>query len=211
MGGRLTLVPPCAGAEQDRSRLVLQEPCVSGFQPMKDDQVDWMSSSPFQPSSDPGPLRDQQPSATAPSPHSGFSREEGITVNLEPSRILLATGTLEGVNRRSDPYIDKAGFFEHLLPGCTRQTTGNSSCPKIDVVDCRRRHRLPVRDIRKLENAARPQHAMDLGEHGAFVGAEIDNPVADHDIGPAVIDRQRFRQPFAKLDIMHPERGGCGS
>jgi hypothetical protein len=92
-----------------------------------------------------------------------FSREKGITVNLESSCVLLAAGTLKGVNRRSDPHAGRTDFFQHLLPGCRLQTTGNSSCPEIDVVDCRRRHRLSVRDIGELENAIRPQHPTTFG------------------------------------------------
>jgi hypothetical protein len=42
--------------------------------------------------------------------------------------------------------------------GCTRQTTGNSGRPKIDVGNCRRRHRLSIGDVGKLQVAAGFEH-----------------------------------------------------
>jgi hypothetical protein len=83
-----------------------------------------------------------------------LSGQEGIAVNLEPARILLTAGTFEGVDLRADHHINEPDFFQHLLPGCTRQTTGNSSCPKVDVLNGRFRDRLAVGDVGKLKVSA---------------------------------------------------------
>jgi hypothetical protein len=58
-----------------------------------------------------------------------FAREERIPVDFEFPRFLLTTGTFEGVDRLSDLDIEEAAIFQHFLPGCTRQTTGNSCSP----------------------------------------------------------------------------------
>ncbi|HXA21352.1 MAG TPA: hypothetical protein VNW90_03565 [Acetobacteraceae bacterium] len=79
-----------------------------------------------------------------------LSCQERITEDFEASGILLATGTAEGVNRRPDHNIDESDRFQQLLPGCTRQTASNSSCPKIDVADHSFRHRSAVGNVRKL-------------------------------------------------------------
>jgi len=39
-------------------------------------------------------------------------------------------------------------------------------------------------------------------EHGPLAGAEVDDAVGDHDIGPAVFDREVFGQAFAELDLI---------
>jgi hypothetical protein len=59
----------------------------------------------------------------------GFARQERITEDLELARFLLAAGAFEGVDRLSDLDVDEAAIFQHFLPGCARQTTGNSCGP----------------------------------------------------------------------------------
>jgi hypothetical protein len=102
---------------------------------------------------------------------SAFSPDEGITIDLESSRVLLATRALKCVNRRADPHIHKSDLFQHCLPGCTRQTAGNSSRPEIDVSDRSRRHGLAVGNVGKLQHACGTQNAMDLAKHRALIGA----------------------------------------
>jgi hypothetical protein len=58
-----------------------------------------------------------------------FAREEGVTEDLELSCLLFAAGAFEGVDRLSDFDVDEAAIFQHFLPGCARQTTGDSSGP----------------------------------------------------------------------------------
>jgi hypothetical protein len=59
----------------------------------------------------------------------GLSRYERVSVDLKTAGALFSARTLKGVNRRSNPDVNETNFFQHFLPGCTRQTTGNSSCP----------------------------------------------------------------------------------
>jgi hypothetical protein len=78
-----------------------------------------------------------------------------MSIDLETTGILFAARTRKGVNRRADPDFDEADVFQHFLPGCARQTTGNSSRPKVDVLDGRLRDRLAVGDVGKLQVSAR--------------------------------------------------------
>jgi hypothetical protein len=77
-----------------------------------------------------------------------------MSIDLETTGILFAARTRKGVNRRPDPDFDEANVFQHFLPGCARQTTGNSSRPKIDVLNGRFRNRLAVGDVGKLQVSA---------------------------------------------------------
>lgn len=99
------------------------------------------------------------------------SRKEGITIDIKPPRVLFAAGTLKGVNRRADDHIHEPGLFKHFLPGCTRQTASNSTRPEIDVLNRDVGHGMAVRDVRELQTAAGPKHAVDLLEHHALVRA----------------------------------------
>ncbi len=91
-----------------------------------------------------------------------FARQERISIDLETPRVLFAACTLEGVNRRPNPDINEPAVFQHFLPGCARQTTGNSSGPKINVAD--RRLQAPACHSRYPQTeAVRPG-----GGHGRF-------------------------------------------
>jgi hypothetical protein len=83
-----------------------------------------------------------------------FARQERISIDLKSTSVLFAARPLKGVDRRSNPDVNKTDVFQHFLPGCTRQTTGNSSCPKVDVMNGRLGHRLSVGDVRKLKVSA---------------------------------------------------------
>jgi hypothetical protein len=78
-----------------------------------------------------------------------------MSIDLKTTGVLFAACTRKGVNRRSDPDFDEPDVFQHFLPGCTRQTTGNSSCPKVDVLNGRFGYRLAVGDVGKLQVSAR--------------------------------------------------------
>lgn len=56
-------------------------------------------------------------------------------------------------------------------------------------------------DVGRLESPAGPKHAVHLGNSGGLVGHEIEDPVRDHDVGPACLDRQGFQQPLTELDV----------
>ena len=106
-----------------------------------------------------------------PPAHSWFSGEERITVDLETARVLLASGSLEGIDRWADLHVNEADFLQHLLPGCTRQTTGDSSSPEIDILDSSGGNRLSICDVGELQMTARPQHPIDFVEYRLLVGA----------------------------------------
>src|SRR5260370_27017064 len=95
---------------------------------------------------------------------------EHVSVDLEAAGILLALRSLERVRWRACGHVDETGLAQHLLPGCTRQTTGNSSGPQIDVVDGGGGNRAAVGDVGELQPAAGTQHAEDLGERRPLVG-----------------------------------------
>ncbi len=134
--------------------------------------------------------------------------EEEIPEDLKPPRLLLPAGAGEGVPGRPDYDFGESRLFEHQRPACTRQATGDSSGPEIYVTNRLLGHRLAVGDIRELEPAAGTQHTADLREDLTFVGAEIDDAVADHDVGPSVLYGQFFGQPFAEVHI-GKTHGGC--
>ena len=104
-------------------------------------------------------------------------RQKTIAEDLEKPGIWLTVGIREYVYRRANFNADKAAIFQHLLPACTRQATGNSSGPEIDVADRRFRHRLAVRDVAELQISAGAQDAHDLSKGLLFVGTEIDDAV----------------------------------
>jgi hypothetical protein len=53
-----------------------------------------------------------------------------------------------------------------------------------------------------------PEHPVNLGEDGVLVGAEIDDPVGDHDVGPGVLHWQGLGEAGAELDEVQAESGG---
>ena len=126
---------------------------------------------------------------------------------MEQTSLLLAVGTFEGVDRWTNPNVDETDLGQHFLPGCTRQTTGNSSHPQVNVFERRFGDRLAVRNVGKLESPAWAQHTPYFGEHGSFIGAQIDDAVADDDIGPVVFDWQMFCQSFADALIVKGSDG----
>jgi hypothetical protein len=85
---------------------------------------------------------------------SAFATYESVPKDFELACIRFALGTAERIDRRPDPHVNEAAVLDHLLPGCTRQTTSNSGRPKIDVGHRRCRHRLAIGDIRELQMTA---------------------------------------------------------
>jgi hypothetical protein len=64
-----------------------------------------------------------------------------------------------------------------------------------------------------LQPSARLQDPHDLGEDLPFVGAQVDDAVADDHIGPATFDRQILDQALPELDIAvaHRRRRHAGA
>ena len=80
-----------------------------------------------------------------------FSGDKRIPVDLESAGVFLAACTLKRVNGRSDLDTYEPDLFQHFLPGCTRQTTSDSSCPKIDVLHRTLGHGFAIRNIGELK------------------------------------------------------------
>lgn len=64
-----------------------------------------------------------------------FASQEWVTVDFKSSGVSLSAGTTEGVYRFADSDIHESRIGQHLFPACTRQATGDSSRPEIDIVN----------------------------------------------------------------------------
>src|SRR5437867_5216801 len=65
-------------------------------------------------------------SSRSPSP-------DRVAVGPELPRLVLTAGTAEGVHDRAELHVGEAGPHHHRLPPCTRQGTGDSAGPQVDV------------------------------------------------------------------------------
>src|SRR5258708_16925992 len=139
---------------------------------------------------------------------SRLASKERIAVNLEPPSILLAVGSAECVGRRADPHVDEADFLHDRPPAFARKATGNSSGPKIDVLDGRSGDRFAVGNVGELQMSARTQYAPDLLEHLLLVDAQVDDAIADDDVGPAIRHRHLLQQALPDLDMIETHRPG---
>src|SRR5262245_5069666 len=61
--------------------------------------------------------------------------QECVSEHFELARVRFARSTAKSVDWQSDANVYEAAIFQHFLPGCTRQTTGNSCGPQVDVGD----------------------------------------------------------------------------
>jgi len=133
-------------------------------------------------------------------------RPEGVTKNLEQTRLALPASAAEGINRRANIDIDEPAFLQHPPPACARQATGNSIGPKVDVARRGFRHDLTGCDVGELQPPTRLEHPHDLSEDPALIGAQVDDAVADDDISPTILDRQIFDHALPELDIAEAHR-----
>ena len=111
-----------------------------------------------------------------------------VTVDLELAGLLFSTRAAEGIDPRTDPDINEPDVFQHLLPGCARQTTGNSGRPEIDVPDRRLGYGFAVCDVSELEPSTWTQDAVDFRECRLLVSAKVDDAIANDDVRPPVFD-----------------------
>ena len=109
---------------------------------------------------------------------------------------MLAAG--EDVDLVGHDYVGEADQPRVLSPLCFQQSTSNSTAPEVDVVLRLLRDLLVDQDVADLDAAARLEDAIYLAEDSLLVGAEIDHPVADQDVGRLIIDRQA-------LSVARPE------
>jgi hypothetical protein len=113
---------------------------------------------------------------------------ERVAVHTERSGVALAVGTFESVDRATDGDLDKTGCLDQCRPACTRQATGNSTGPEVDLAPGFFRYGFGVGDVGKLEDTARAEHAEGFGESPLLVRAQIDHTVRDDHVGPRVLD-----------------------
>jgi hypothetical protein len=127
--------------------------------------------------------------------------KERVTVDVELASLPFPARAAESIDRRTDPNVDESELFQHFLPGCARQTTGNSGRPKVNVSDRRFGHWLAVRNVSELQSSARAQNAINLRKDRPFVGTKIHHTIADDDVRPSVFDPQILRQTVFELDV----------
>jgi hypothetical protein len=70
---------------------------------------------------------------------------------------------------------------------------------------------LAVRDVDELQTPTRFQDTHDFSEDPALVGAQVDDAVANDDIGRAVLERQVLDHALPELDIAQTHRGRRGA
>src|SRR4029077_3855141 len=120
---------------------------------------------------------------------------------------LLATRAGKRVEGISQLDVDEPGAADHRLPPCARQGAGDSTGPEIDITKRLLRDGALKANVRNCHTASRPQHPKDLSIDPDLVRAEVDHAVGDHDIRPAILDRQIFDESLAKLDIVQAQPG----
>lgn len=97
--------------------------------------------------------------------------QKGVAKYFEQPCFALAAGTAKGIDRRANADIDETALLKHVPPACTRQATGDSVSPQVDVAQRPRRDFLAVCDVRKLQAPSGFQYAYDFAEDPALVGA----------------------------------------
>jgi hypothetical protein len=100
-----------------------------------------------------------------------LARQKGVTEHLKSARVGFALCTAECVHRRTNSNVHETAVLDHLLPGCTRQTTGYSGGPKIDVRYSRRWHRFAIGNIGELKVTIWFQNTAYLRECPLLIGA----------------------------------------
>jgi hypothetical protein len=110
----------------------------------------------------------------------------------------------EDVRLPGDLEINEARSHDRGFQFCFQQSTGNSARPQIDLLFRVRWHRLLHHDIPDLEATAGFEHASHLLQGREFVWQQVEHPVGDDHIGPAIGDGQRLGQAFAELHMDCP-------
>src|SRR5207302_2603607 len=118
--------------------------------------------------------------------------EKRVAVHVEGTCVVSARRAAEGIALWSDFDVDEAGVLEHLLPSRTGEPAGDSAGPEVDVAQRLGWHGSTVGDVGELQTSVRAEHAADLREDCALVGAQVDHSIRGDDIGPAVVDGDRL-------------------
>ena len=70
-----------------------------------------------------------------PSLSPGLVRSNRVPERAELSSALLSASAGEGVKRIGELDVDESRAADHRLPPCTRQGTGDSTRPEIDIAE----------------------------------------------------------------------------
>ena len=62
-----------------------------------------------------------------------------------------------------------------------------------------------VGDVGELQDPTGAQHTPHLAEHGLLVCAEVEHPVGDYYVGPAVFDGHLLGEALPEGDVVEPE------
>jgi hypothetical protein len=94
----------------------------------------------------------------------------------------------EDVHLPGNLEVNEARSHDRGLQFCFQQSTGNSARPQIDLLFRVRWHRLLHQDIPDLEAARGFEHTGHLPQSRQFVRQQVEDPVGDDHIGPAIRD-----------------------
>jgi hypothetical protein len=94
----------------------------------------------------------------------------------------------EDVRLPGDLEVNEACRHDRGLQFCFQQSTGDSARPQIDLLFCVLWHRLLHQDIPDLEATRGFEHASHLPQGREFVRQQVEDPVGDDHIGPAIGD-----------------------
>jgi hypothetical protein len=90
---------------------------------------------------------------------SSFAGHESVAKHFKDTGVGFAPGTFKSIDRFPDLEIHEPTTLNQLLPTCTRQASGNSSSPQVNVTRRRLRYRFAIGDVGKLQNATWPEDA----------------------------------------------------
>jgi hypothetical protein len=91
--------------------------------------------------------------------NSSFAGDESVAKHFKDTGVGFAPGTVKSIDRFPDLEIHETTTLNQLLPACTRQASGDSRSPQINITHHRFRYRFAIGDVGKLQNATRPEDA----------------------------------------------------
>src|SRR5258708_17926937 len=116
----------------------------------------------------------------------GHARAEGDAQRAEVSSAARLRCTAEDIRAPGDLEVDEAGGHDRGLELRIQQSAGNSAGPQIYLALRAPRNWPLHQDVRDLHASAKLKHARHFGKGSRFVGYQIEHPVGDDDIRPAV-------------------------
>src|SRR3981081_4292886 len=120
-------------------------------------------------------------------------------------RLVFSARASERVDPRTKLHVNQCSAPDHRLPSCTRQGTGNSTGPQVDVTERALRNRLLDTHIGDHHPAARPKDAGHLTTSAELVRAKVEHAIADHHVCPTIFDRRLLDIALAELDVVKSE------